>query len=198
VLFVVVERDVPQHSERLKSLHAEYFLGTEKDTLSPVRLEVIDRATDEALQRFLELGLVSRATRAIRPLFPAEPGPVPPALSEAELKLVAGHRESAARKLRMGKLLSEGELEEEARIAILDSILPLGRALAIENRLSEPVSVEEALHGPLGHCWGESLQGLRQFTAEPATPCDKAMSGIQSVIASKQVIGGVLKGQLSP
>jgi hypothetical protein len=198
VLFVVVDRDARQYREKLKTLHAEYFRGTDNDTLSSVRLEVIDRATDDALQRFIELGLVSRATRAIRPLFTGECGPNPPAISEAELKLVTGHRESAARKLRLGKLLSEGQLEEEARTAILDSLLPLGRALAIENRLPEPTSVKEALHGPLEHCWGEPLQSLRQFAAEAAAPCDKAMSAIQAIIASKQVCPTLSQRQSLP
>src|SRR5438552_576036 len=50
VLYVVVERDAPQWREKLGSLHEEYFGAGQGDPLSPVRLEVVDRATDEALQ----------------------------------------------------------------------------------------------------------------------------------------------------
>src|SRR5439155_15309753 len=72
VLYVVVDRDAPQWREKLGSLHEEYFGPGQSDPLAPVRLEVIDRATDDALQRLIELGLVSRTTRAARPLWPAE------------------------------------------------------------------------------------------------------------------------------
>jgi hypothetical protein len=76
VLYVVVDRDAAQWRPRLAELHEEYFRDT--DPLAPVRLEIIDRATDEALQRLAESGLVARTTRAVRPLLAAdEPSAVP-------------------------------------------------------------------------------------------------------------------------
>lgn len=135
VLYVVVERDAMQWREKLNALHEEYFPREQSDTLSPVRLEVIDRATDEALNRLIELGLVSRTTRAIRPLFPTDTSAAQPApLSEAEPQQAAAHRQQAARKLKMASLLGEGGLSEEARTALLEALLPLGRALAVESR----------------------------------------------------------------
>src|SRR5437016_4493479 len=93
VLYLVVERDAPLWRERLGSLHEEYFGPGQCDPLSPVRLEVIDRATDEALQRLIEAGLVSRTSRAIRPLWPAEPaGAAAAPLSEADRARAAEHR----------------------------------------------------------------------------------------------------------
>ena len=73
VLYVVVERDAAQYREQLGSLHEEYFGPGRWDPLAPVRLEVIDRATDEALQRLIDAGLLAKTTRASRPLWPAEP-----------------------------------------------------------------------------------------------------------------------------
>src|SRR5207248_8225341 len=57
VLYLVVERDASQWREQLNPLHAEYFGDGQSNPLAPVRLEVIDRATDEALQRLMEAGL---------------------------------------------------------------------------------------------------------------------------------------------
>src|SRR6266851_4024925 len=85
VLYVVVERDAPQWREKLGALHQDYFGPGQSDPLAPVRLEVIDRATDEALQRLIEAGLVAETTRASRPLWPAETAETAPsALSDAE------------------------------------------------------------------------------------------------------------------
>ncbi len=72
VLYVVVERDAAQWREQLASLHQDYFGPGQSDPLAPVRLEVVDRATDEALQRLIEAGLVARTTRATRPLWPPD------------------------------------------------------------------------------------------------------------------------------
>src|ERR1019366_7170811 len=72
VLYVVVERDAAQYREQLNALHGEYFGPGQWDPLAPVRLEVIDRATDEALQRLIDAGLLAKTTRATRPLCPAD------------------------------------------------------------------------------------------------------------------------------
>jgi hypothetical protein len=169
VLYVVVDRDAAQWRDRLASLHDEYFGPGQCDPLAPVRLEVIDRATDEALQRLIEAGLVAKTTRATRPLFPAsETAAGPPPLSDTERAAAGQLRQHAARKLKMARLLADGGMDEEARPALLEAVLPLGRALAIENRLPEPATLEDSLLAPLSLCWKEALPVLRSFVAEPA------------------------------
>jgi len=171
VLYVVVDRDAPQWREKLNPLHEEYFGAGQCDPLSPVRLEVIDRATDEALQRLIEAGLVAKTSRATRPLWPADTSEsAPPPLSEAERAKAMAHRQQAARKIKMARLLGEGELSEEARMALLEAVLPLGRALAIENRLPEPAGVDEVLLPPLAHQWRDALTPLRDFAINAAAP----------------------------
>ncbi len=171
VLYVVVEKDATLWREKLTALHEEYFPAEQSDPLSPVRLEVIDRATDEALNRLVELGLVSRTTRGSRPLLPVDPAVAqPPPLSETERQQAAAHRQQAARKIKMAGLLGEGGLSEEARTALLDAVLPLGRALAIENRLPEPGSADQALLPPLSLCWRERLPSVRQFVMDATVP----------------------------
>ncbi len=171
VLYVVVERDAPQWREKLGALHEDYFGPGQSDPLAPVRLEVIDRATDEALQRLIEAGLVAKTTRASRPLWPAETAETAPsALSDAEREKATAHRQQAARKLRMASLLGEGGLSEEARTALLEAVLPLGRALAIEGRLPEPATLQDALLPPLAHQWRDAVVPLRLFASDQAAP----------------------------
>jgi len=171
VLYVVVDRDAAQWRERLGSLHEEYFGPGRWDPLAPVRLEVVDRATDESLQRLIEAGLVAKTTRATRPLWPDDAVEAsPPALSEVEREKAAAFRERAARKIKMARLLGEGGLDEEARVALLDVVHPLACALAIEKRLPEPANAQQSLLAPLSTCWKTALLPLRQFVVDAARP----------------------------
>ena len=171
VLYIVVERDATQWRENLAALHEEYFGPGQWDPLAPVRLEVIDRATHEAVERLIEAGVVARTTRAIRPLWPegaSEPGSQ--ALSEAERAKEASHRQKAARKLKMAGLLGEAGLLEEARTALLEAVHPLACALAVEHRVPEPGNLEQCLMAPVSTFWQAALAPLRQFATDPNTP----------------------------
>ena len=57
MLYVVVDRDAAQWRERLNDLHGDFFGPGLSDPLSPVQLEVVDRATHEALERLSAAGL---------------------------------------------------------------------------------------------------------------------------------------------
>ena len=186
VLYVVVERDAPQWREKLGLLHQEYFGPGQCDPLAPVRLEVIDRATDEALQRLIDAGLLAKTTRASRPLWPAEAAEAgPPSLSAAELEKAAAHRQLAARKLKMARVLSDGGLAEEARASLLEAVLPLSCALAVEQRLPEPAALDEALLPPLSSAWKEALLLLREFNRDVARPCPPVLQAIAPFLTER-------------
>jgi len=175
----VVERDAAQCRAQLDSLHSEYFGPGQWDPLAPVRLEVIDRATDEALQRLIEAGLLARTMRSSRPLWPEEAaagGPAP--LSPAELEKLAAHRQQAARKLKMARVLDGAGLAEEARAALLEGVLPLGCALAVQHRFPEPAALKDALLPPLSACWQTALPLLREFSAEAGRPCAPVLAAL--------------------
>ena len=179
VLYLVVERDAPQYREQLNALHDEYFGPGRWDPLAPVRLEVIDRATDEALQRLIDAGLLAKTTRASRPLWPGEAAEaMPPPLSPAEQEKLATHRQLAARKLKMARVLCDAALNEEARASLLEAVAPLGCALAIQQRLPEPASPKDALLPPLSACWKDALGLLRQFVADAAHPCQPVLEAL--------------------
>ncbi len=182
VLYVVVERDAEKWRQRLTTLHRDYFGKGRYDPLMPAQLEVIDRATHDALQRLVAAGLAAFTTRATRSLWPPDKSTTaPPPLSEAEREKAGAYRCQAARKLRVAGVLAGGDLGEEARLALMDAIEPLGRALAVENRLPEPQSLEDALLPPLGMAWKEALPLVRNFLREASQPVPPILSVLGQV-----------------
>lgn len=183
VILVVVEQEAALAKEKLAAVHQEYFGPGRSDPLAPVQLEVIDRTTHETLERLMAAGLIANATRTSRPLFPSETTGLSP-LSEQERAKAKAHRDQAARKLRMARLLGEGELGEEARAAVLEGIHALGRAFAVESRLPEPAALNDALLPPLSHSWKEALASLRVFVADAAQPWQTAAPLLNERVSS--------------
>ncbi len=169
VLVLVVERDPAQFSEKLKSLHTEVCGPAKNDPLAPVQLEVIDRATDEAIQRLIAAGLISKTTRATRPLFPVSDSIESVSLSAEELAKAKLHRERATRKLKLARVLGEGGFGDEARPALLDAALGFAWALAVEHRLPESPELKDALLPPLSNCWASALPTLEKFLQDSAS-----------------------------
>ena len=172
VLYVVVENQAALHRPRLEALHAE--LCADLETVAPVRLEVLDRATHEALERLIAAGLIAPVSRAARPLHPVAETPAP--LTAEELARAKAHRELAARKLKMARLLTDGGMAEEAREPLLAAALAIGCALAVENRLPEPGSLADVFLPPLAAAWGVSVAILRDFSK----PAEGRRGGIDS------------------
>ena len=169
VIVVVVEDCAAQWTENMKSLHRDLFGPGKTDPLAPVQLEVIDRATDDAVQRLIAAGLVSKTTRATRPLLPCAAGGEATALSTEELAKAKSHREHAARKLNMARVLGEGGFEEETRPPLLEAIHRMGCALAVARRLPEPASARDAFVPPLSNAWADALPPLQSFVENPAS-----------------------------
>lgn len=167
VLVVVVDRDAPAHRERLIALHQEWFGPGKTDPLAPVHLEVIDRATDEALQRLIEAGLIHATVRATRPLHPAEDVPEAAPLSAEEQAQVKAHRDAASRKVKMSVLLHTSGFVSEARPPLLEALHAFGCALAVERRLPKPAEPADLVRAPLSHAWGETLSPLKTFLEMP-------------------------------
>ena len=183
VVLVVVERDAPLWQERLAELHAEFFGPGRSDPLAPVQLQVIDRATDQAMQRLIQAGLLGPATRAIRALLPQGEASQPAPLSETERQTVNAHRAQAARKLRMGRLLAEGDLNAEALAAFRESLLWVARALAVQNRIPEPADLKEATIPPVATFYGDELSLVRGFVANEVAPWQPVAECLQKWVA---------------
>jgi hypothetical protein len=78
--------------------------------------------------------------------------------------------------------LGEGGLEEEAREPLSDAVLVMGRAMAVERRVPEPASLDEALLPPLSHGWQDALPVLRQFASEPTTSWRPVAEAVNSLL----------------
>ncbi|HWR98461.1 MAG TPA: hypothetical protein VN317_08580, partial [Candidatus Methanoperedens sp.] len=167
VLMVVVDRDAPRHREGLAAIYADLFGPGKSDPLAPTQFEVIDRATDEAVARLIAAGLVTKATRAVRPLFPAGEALPAAGLTDEEKSRADVHRRQAVRRLKAGNLLGEGGLDTEALAALRDAAHQLACALAVENRVPEPAALAEALALPLTYSLGEAWSSLRPILLEP-------------------------------
>ena len=178
VLYVVVETQAALHRPRLEALCSG--LCDDLTPVAPVRIEVLDRTTHEALERLIAAGLIAPVTRALRPLHPVPEAPRP--LSAEELARAQAHRDLAARRLKMARLLADGGLAEEARPPLLDAALALARALAVETRRSEPASPDEAVLPPLAAAWGAHAAIIREFVARPDADAKAASEAIAAVL----------------
>ncbi len=180
VLYVVVDRDAALHRERLLPLHDAFFGPAVSDPLAPVTLEVVDRATHEALERLAEAGLISITTRGCRPLLPSDQGDARP-LSEEERLRVSDLRARSDRGLRMARLLGSGGFAAEARGSLLEAGAHLATALAVVQRLPEPQGLEDALRAPLANVWDGALPVLRSFVADPTSPWEPVADTLEKV-----------------
>ncbi|MSU63835.1 MAG: hypothetical protein EXS31_15785 [Pedosphaera sp.] len=178
VLYVVVEGQAALHRPRLEALHIE--LCAELETVAPVRLEVLDRATHETLERLIAAGLIAPISRAARPLHPLAETPVP--LSAQELARVQVHHDLAARKLKMVRLLTNGGLPDEARTPLLDAALAMSRALAVESRLPEPGTLGDILSPPLAAAWGQHAIAIQDFMAQPNADLYQATRAMEELL----------------
>ena len=178
VLYVVVEGQAALHRPRLEALHAELCGGLE--SVAPVRLEVLDRATHEALERLIAAGLIAPISRAARPLHPVAETPAP--LSAEEQARARTHRDLATRKLKMARLLTDGGMADEARAPLLDAALALSRALALETRVPEPGALDDILSPPLAVAWGPHAIVVRDFLAQPAADCHRALRAMEELM----------------
>ena len=155
-----------QWRHRLKPLHQESFGNG--DPLTPVRLEVLDQETQEAIERLVTAGLLAPTQRVVRPLFPLADDASQTPLTETERARIGVLREQAARKLKAACVLGEAGLVEEARSPLLAAILLHFRVLAATRRLPEPEDLTAALLPPLARHFGGDLQILRSFIEEVA------------------------------
>ena len=152
VVVVTVDRDAEAWQPRLAELHAALFVG--EDPMGPTRLEVLDRATVQALERLEAAGIIRSCVRAIRHLQPVGAAAVAPLNDEEKIR-VADFRRQAAKKLKLAKILLAEDLADEAMAALGESARLAGCAFAVEGRATAlPADLAAALAPPLSFRWG--------------------------------------------
>ena len=196
VLYIVLDGESARWRPALDELHREFFGPGRTDPLAPVRMEVVDRATHEALARLAEVGLLSLTQRGSRLLFPEMASASPRALTADEESRRAAHRAAAERKLRMARLLGDAGMDDEVRAPGLDAALALARALAIENRMPEPAKLEDAFVPPFSRVWGQALGTVHGFVRDPGSPWRPAVDALQA-LASESAGQSVAHGNVA-
>lgn len=185
-LWVVVADQAAAARERLEQLREAASHPAER----ALRLEVIDRDAAALLTRLEEQGLVQRTARVSRTLFPA-PGEVP-SLSAAAHARLAAHLETAARQLRLARLLSAdaGDFSAEAAGALRAAVAALSAALATQAGLPEPIETEGVLPARLAPLWGPARPAIEEFLrnqVRPTTAALEAAEGTRSRIAVRSL-----------
>ena len=180
VLLVVVERDSSVWRERLRPAYEKLVGNRQSGPPDDIRLEVVDRSTQEAVQRLCEAGLLQMRIRATRHLHP-ETGVASTPLSDEERAQIASRRDCFKRKLKMARILAGEDLLDEARDALREAILFAGRVIAGEARLPEPSNLEEVLVSPLAARWGDHRPLIHEFLANPAGELDRLLRALQTL-----------------
>ncbi|MDD2708601.1 MAG: DEAD/DEAH box helicase [Verrucomicrobiae bacterium] len=188
VIFLVVNREAAAKGEQLKPAFDKLFGPGQSDPAAPTFLEVIDWETHQALMRLEKSGLIAGATRAARPLYNRDQ---PPAASAGEMppelrQKMDVHLQVAARKLKMGRLLAQGDLPDEGFAAVQQGLLAAGKALAVRHALPEPRELDELFKSSHAWIWTERLDPLRHALAQ--TP--PQLPGL--IQLTEQVIGQVV------
>ncbi|MBV8376777.1 MAG: DEAD/DEAH box helicase family protein [Verrucomicrobia bacterium] len=186
VLVVVVDRDAATWREQLAPVYERLFANRRAGSEEEIRLEVIDRSTEEAIRRLCETGLVQmkiRATRYLHP--PGERSMV--TLSDEQRARIDSQRALFKRKLKMGRILAAEDLLDEARDAVGGAILCAARIRAVQARLPEPGKVEEILLPPLAVCWGESRPLMQRFLEHSNHEIGPIIQALESSLADDSV-----------
>jgi hypothetical protein len=187
VLYVVVEGNAAQWRPHLESLHREYFGPGQSDPLAPVHLQVVERATHDALARLAESGLLSLTQRGSRILFPDGANAAPREFTPEEQARRAELEALAARKIRMARVLGEAGLNDEARAPVLDAFLAQARLIAIQYRLTEPVCLDDAFAPPLMRAWGPGLGVFQRFVHDSSASWRAAIEALAAINAKSPV-----------
>ena len=166
VLVAVVEEVTPACRQRLESILAASYADSTRADSPAVKLEILDRATYHTIERWIEAGILQRTAKFTRPLaLEAEP-PLPPPLSEAEIKRAAEWRERGRHALRRTQVLGQAGFPSETRSSLLESLHALARALAIEKRLPDPPSLEDLNTSLLLCIWGNQATTVQAYLTD--------------------------------
>jgi hypothetical protein len=180
---VVVDRDAEAWRPRL----VETFPSDNATPgVSPIRLEVIDRATAEALERLEAAGLIQSRVCGTRHLHPLG-ARAAASLNDEEKARAADWRRQSARKLKLARILLAEEMAGEATDALHESIRLLGCAFAVEMRATAlPQTPVAALAAPLRFRWGNAAVPLQAFVSAsdsaPPSLLDMTTRALESAI----------------
>ncbi len=162
--FVVVVNDLTANAEQQVRTHFERSLGDQHEESA---LQIMDRATADAIAQLQKAGVIQMTTRAVRPLtvMPGSEPDATPAYTDEQRQRMAELSELTGKKLKMAKLLDGGGFSEEAREPLLHSVLEVARLRAIHDHLTEPKTLSDVLQTPFDTVWLKERSIIDRFIA---------------------------------
>jgi hypothetical protein len=158
---------VAEHAGQVKSpwlnvLRENFFPVGESGTPS-CDVEVIDRATQEAIERMVKAGLLQRVEGVRRDLLAVDVAP-PPLTDEERTRRDAAVAQ-AERLLRRAQVLGDADFPEEAEASLRESLLPMAIARALGERWPVPTTDQDLLTDRWITNWGAAYPTVQQVLA---------------------------------
>jgi hypothetical protein len=173
-ILVVSEHVAHARAPWMDSLRDEFFPSLDGNPPSH-QIDILDRATFDAIERLVKAGLLQRTETARRDLLDvaATPSGPPPLTPEEEARL----REATARAergLRRAQVLGNADFPEEAVISLRDALLPMAIARALRERWPVPATHADLLADPWPTRWSSAFPCVQQLLNSTAadTPPD--------------------------
>lgn len=162
-ILVVSEHVAHARAPWMDSLRDEFFPSLDGNPPSH-QIDILDRATFDAIERLVKAGLLQRTDTARRDLLDvaATPSGPPPLTPEEEARL----REATARAercLRRAQVLGNADFPEEAVISLRDALLPLAVARALRERWPVPATHADLLADPWPTRWSTAFPSVQQL-----------------------------------
>lgn len=152
-----------------------------------LRLEVVDRATYEAICRWMEAGLLRGGTVDRRDLLALAATEGPPPLSSKEREDLERHRATARRQVQLARVLLAGGFPEETRRPVLAALDALARAVAVGSRMPEPEGIAVFLGAPGATHLKIDPVAVRRFIEGEGSPDGGFISVVEAAL--EQVVG---------
>ena len=134
-------------------------------------MEVVGRATHEALKRLISRGVLSEPESTVRTLYVSGRGLAQPRLApDSEKARVLELRRRAEMACRRARQLVASLSFDAARQPLEESVVLLARAYAMRRRLAEPQDVRQAVSETFTGLWGDTLQVIRQLLTSDGSP----------------------------
>jgi superfamily II DNA or RNA helicase len=135
------------------------------------QVEVVGRATYDALKRMVAHGVLSEPGKAVRTLYAAERGLAQPRLApDSEQARTQELRERAAAAFRRARQLIARLSFDAARQPLEESVVALAGAYAVSHRQIAPQDVRQAFSGTFAGLWGDTLPVLAQLLEHDGSP----------------------------
>lgn len=169
LMLLVIEGDARSSTACAERVCAEWFGGEENGRVPGV--EVMGRATYDALKRLVAQGVLSQPENTVRALYSSGRGLAMPRLApDSDKARMLVFRREAAMVFRRARQLLASLSFDAARQPLEESVILLARAYALQLHLAEPQDVRQAMSGPFVGLWGDTLPVLVELLSSDYSP----------------------------